>query len=409
MIDPEGGVDGIFDIATANGRIVAIEETLNENLGEHIYDASGKLVTPGLVDLHIHGYHLATPLGIDVDHYCLGRGVTTAVDAGSAGCDTFPGYRAFAADRFDTRLLAFLHISRAGLSFAGPAGGVSLGELESLKLVNFDDCIACIEANRDLLVGVKVRLSDTIADEGRNESEAYRLAQEAASATGLPLMVHHSFSTVPLDACPGKMVSGDIYTHAFHGHRSTIVDPVTRRVLPAVRTAREDGVLFDIGHGMGSFNWTVGEICLAEGFSPDTISTDLHSLTCEGPAYDLPTVMTRLLHLGMPLPEVIRCSTIAPAKAIGWANRIGTLGLGREADIAVLELESTENLELEDCNGQWRKIAQRLVARSVWRSGEPGLMTQPNCSFGCREVDAARDPPSRGVVYDEPDPHASPV
>ena len=391
----------MFDIAIAAGKIAAVEEALEADLAENVYEARGKLVTPGLVDLHMHGYHLATPLGIDVDYYCLGRGVTTAVDAGSAGCDTFPGFRAFAADRFRTRLLAFLHISRAGLSFARLAGGDALGELESVKLINSRDCIDCIESNRDLLVGVKVRLTDTIANGGRNEPAAYQSALEAAAACGLPLMVHHCFSTLPLEDCPGRMTPGDIYTHAYQGYASTIIDPSSRRVHPAVGAARENGVFFDIGHGAGSFNWTVGEICAEEDFWPDVISTDLHSLSCEGPAYDMPTVMTRILHLGMSLEEVIRCSTISPASAIGWDDRIGTLGVGREADVTVLALEDV-TMELEDCNGQMRSIRQQIVPQAVWRSGDPGEITRPRCLPNVENIASANRLSGRLVIRDEP-------
>ena len=399
VVDPANDIDGVFDIAVDAGRIAALRQNLDPARAVQIYDASGKLVVPGLIDLHAHVYNLVTPLGTDADYYCLGRGVTTAVDAGSAGCDTFPGFRAFAAAKARTRVLAFLNISRAGLSFAGPSGGDVPGELESLKLIGRDDCIACIEANPDLLVGVKVRLSDTIADQGRNEAPAYRSAREAARATGLPLMVHHSFSTVPLEACPGAMATGDIYTHAYHGYPATIIDPKTLRVHAAVRAAQENGVLFDIGHGMGAFNWTVGEICAAESFWVDTIGTDMHSLTCEGPAYDMPTVMSRLLHLGMPLPELIRCSTINAAAAIGWEDRIGTLGVGREADICVLELEEVD-MDLEDCHGQMRRIARRLVPHAVWRAGAPGQITRPRRWQDPEKIALAREWYARLVVSD---------
>ena len=123
MVDPANGVDGILDVAIAADRIAAVEEGIDPGLAHQVYDAGSGLVTPGLIDLHVHGYNLVTPLGIDADYHCLGRGVTTAVDAGSAGSDTFPGFRAFAAERSRTRLLAFLNISRAGLSFAAAAGG----------------------------------------------------------------------------------------------------------------------------------------------------------------------------------------------------------------------------------------------------------------------------------------------
>jgi dihydroorotase len=377
VIDPANQVDAVLDVGITAGRISAVETKIEPAQAEHTYDASRKIVIPGLIDLHIHGYHLATPLGIPVDHYCLGRGVTTAIDAGSAGCSTFPGFRAFAIERNKTRLLAFLHISCSGLSFGGLGGDISVpGELDSLKLVNVARCVECVELNRDVIVGVKVRLSASIGDDGRNEAEAYRRALKAARAVQLPLMVHHVMSSVPLEDCPGQMERGDIYTHTYHGFDSTILEPVTRQLHPAVIEARGRGVLFDVGHGQGSFNWTVAELCARNGFWPDTISTDLHSGTCEGPAYDMPTVMTRLLHAGMPLGEVVAASTSRAAKAIGWQDRIGTLGVGREADVAVLSIESVD-LQLEDCQSQMRHIHQKLTPQAVWRSGVPASLTQP--------------------------------
>jgi len=379
VIDPANGVDAILDIGIRGGRIAAIQPSIDPELADTTCDASGKIVTPGLVDLHIHGYHLVSPISVPVDHYCLGRGVTTAVDAGSAGCGTFAGFRAFAIDRVKTRLLAFLNISCSGLAFGGLGGDDSVpGELDLLKLASVRGCIDCVEQNRDVLVGVKIRLSASIADEGRHEAEAYRRALEASQALRLPLMVHHALSTVSIDDCPGQMQTDDIYTHAYHGFTSSIVDSVTRKPHRAVIEARKRGVLFDIGHGQGSFNWTVAEICAREGFWPDTISTDLHSGTCEGPAYDMPTVMTRLLHVGMPLTEVVARSTFEPAKTIGWEDRIGTLGIGREADIAVFSVEAVD-MVLEDCQSQLRKISQRLVPQAVWRAGVTHPITQPKC------------------------------
>jgi dihydroorotase len=335
-----------------------------------------------------------------VDHFCLGRGVTTAVDAGSAGCDTFPGFRAFAAERFRTRLVAFLNISRTGLSFAGLGGDNDTpGELESLRLVNARDCARCIEANRDLLVGVKIRLSDSIAADGRNEPEAYRRALKAAAMVRLPLMVHHSFSTVPNPQCPGEMSAGDIYTHMYHGFNNTMIDPATRQVDPTFLAAREKGVLFDIGHGQGSFNWTVAELAAEQGFWPDTISSDLHRGTCDGPCYDLPTAMSRLLRVGMPLAEVIRQTTLAPAKAIGWEDRIGSLAVGREADVAVFSLDEVD-LELEDCQSQMRHVRQLIVPQAVWRAGEPGTITRPKRFPNPETIASQKVWASRLLVHD---------
>ncbi len=402
VIDPANGLDAVLDVGIRDGRISAIERSIDPELAGAIYDASGKIVTPGLVDLHIHGYHLVSPLSVPVDHYCLGRGVTTAVDAGSAGCGTFAGFRAFAIDRAKTRLLAFLNISCSGLAFGGLGGDDSVpGELDLLKLVSVQGCIDCVEQNRDALAGVKIRLSASIADEGRNEAEAYRRALEASEALKLPLMVHHALSTVSIDDCPGHMQAGDIYTHAYHGFTSSIVDSVTRRPHRAVIEARERGILFDIGHGQGSFNWTVAEICAREGFWPDTISTDIHSGTCEGPAYDMPTVMTRLLHVGMPLSEVVARSTFEPAKAIGWDDRIGTLEIGREADIAVFSVEAVD-MALEDCQSQLRRIRQRLAPQAVWRAGVAHPITQPKRFPNPETIEAQRVWWQQLQIRDEP-------
>lgn len=401
VIDPANGLDAVLDIGIRDGRISEIKPSIDPGEANTTYDAAGQIVTPGLVDLHVHGYHLVSPLSVPVDHYCLGRGVTTAVDAGSAGCGTFAGFRAFAIERVRTRLLAFLNISCSGLAFGGLGGDDSVpGELDLLKLASARGCVDCVEQNRDVLVGVKIRLSASIADEGRNEGEAYRRALEASRTLRLPLMVHHALSTVSVDDCPGRMVAGDIYTHAYHGFTSSIVDATTRKLHRAVREARERGVLFDIGHGQGSFNWTVAEICAGEGFWPDTISTDIHTGTCEGPAYDMPTVMTRLLHLGMPLTEVVARSTFEPAKAIGWEDRIGTLGIGREADVAVFSVETVE-MDLEDCQSQLRRIGRRLVPQAVWRAGLTAPITQPKQFPNPETIQAQRAWWQRLQVRDE--------
>ena len=361
---------------SGDGRISLLTRSARAETSDRRFDAGGLLVVPGLIDLHMHGYEHVTPLGIDVDHYCLGRGVTTALDTGSAGCSTFQGFRTYACLPSRTRLLALLNISCAGLAFATLGGNKATpGELDLLELADLEGCIDCVNANRDLIAGVKVRLSASLADEGRNEAEAYRRALDAARAVRLPLMVHHTLSTVSLADCPGKMAAGDIYTHTYHGFRSTIIRS-DGQLDPVVRAARERGVLFDVGFGQGSFNWTVAELSFKQGFWPDTISSDLHSGTCEGPAYDLPTVMTKLLHLGLPLTEVVRRTTIEPARAIGWADRIGSLTVGREADVTVLSLDAVDT-ELEDCQSQLRRVRKRLCPRAVWRAGVQGRITSP--------------------------------
>lgn len=401
VIDPATKLDAKRDIGIKGTRILTIAKRLAPRDAEHVYDASGKIVTPGLVDLHVHAYNLVTPFGIDVDRYCLGRGVTTAVDAGSAGSSTFPGFRTFICDNSQTRVLAFLNISCAGLVFGGLGGDRSApGELDSMKLLDVGSCVDCVTANSDLLVGVKVRLSASCADNGENELPAYDFAKEAAAAVDLPLMVHHTFSTVSLEDCPGRMSEGQIYTHTYHGFPSTIIEVSKRRIYESVLSAREKGVIFDVGHGQGSFNWTVAEICVAESFWPDTISTDMHRGTCEGPAYDLPTVMTRFLHLGLPLYDVIERCTLRPAKAIGWDDRIGILKPGGQADVTVLSLEPVD-MELEDCQSQMRHVRQRLRARAVWRAGKPGSVSRPACLPNPQTIAAQGKWASQLVIRDE--------
>ena len=400
VIDPANNVDGHFDVAISGGRIAAVAADIKDDAAE-VFDADGLIVTPGLVDLHVHVYDKVIPLAIDPDHYCLGRGTTTVVDAGSAGADNFAGFRAFAIDRCRTRILGFLNISRMGLACSGLGGDSNVpGELDLIKFASTGDCVNCIEVNRDVLVGVKIRLSDSIADDGRNEQAAFELAVEAARATKLPLMTHHSFSTVSLEDCPGNMVAGDVYTHCFHGFPSTILNPDTTEIEVPVQRARDNGVLFDIGMGQGSFNWTVAEFATRAGFWPDTIGTDLHAGNCEGPTYDMPTTMSRILHLGMPLPEVIRCSTVEPARAVGWDDRIGTLGQGRDADVSVFAIE-TVDMDLEDCQSQMRRISQLLVPKAVWRAGEPAAITEPRAFPNAETIKAQKTWWPRLLIRDE--------
>jgi dihydroorotase len=320
VIDPANGVDGVADVAVAAGRVVAVGRDLRHSFcAAQTHDAGGQIVTPGLVDAHGHFYRHCTPLGEPADEVCLGRGVTTAVDAGSAGATTFEGFRKFAAEPARTRLLCILNASMHGLASAGSTGGGAGGELDSLNQVRspaglhawaclthplravlyvvqvqVEPLVRCIEANRDLVVGVKVRLSADAANDGKNELEAYRRALRACELASVPLMTHHTFSTVPLTQCPGedaspiRMRAGDLYTHSFHGFETTIIEE--GRVAAAAWEAKRRGVLFDVGHGQGSFNWTVAKIATDEGFWPDIISTDIHRDSRHGPCYDLPTV-----------------------------------------------------------------------------------------------------------------------
>lgn len=178
-------------------------------------------------------------------------------------------------------------------------------------------------------------------------------------------------------SCPGSLRAGDIYTHCLHGWPSTIINPLSGQIHNDVHDARKRGVLFDVGHGCGSFSWTVAEICAKEGFWPDIISSDLHAESIDGPAYDLLTVMTKMLHVGMPLIDVIKAVTMTPAAAIGRSDVIGSLSFGRAADITVLRIEDVD-IDLEDCNAQLRKVKQRFLPVAVWKDGGRYKTSMPN-------------------------------
>ena len=176
---------------------------------------------------------------------------------------------------------------------------------------------------------------------------------------------------------PGDMRTGDIYTHVFHGYTSSIIDERTRTIHQDVINARKRGVLFDVGHGQGSFCWTVAEICAKANFWPDMIGTDLHTGNQDGPAYDLPTVMSKFYHLDMPIVEIIRATTATPAKALGWLPAIGSLTIGKTADISVLKIVDTD-FDLEDCQSQLRRVTKMIKPIAVWKAGRRFDITKPN-------------------------------
>jgi dihydroorotase len=373
VVDPANQLENVMDVATKSGLIAAVEPpgTIDPAACDVVYDATGQLVMPGLVDLHAHGFQFFDSIGISFDEACLGRCTTTAVDAGSSGAANFPGFRKYIIDQCKTRVLALLNISLIGAGVPpldDPSKGGSSDDLvpvggpyQSAAHCSVPHTVKAIEDHRDVIVGIKIAMSKSTAAAFPGGAEAgeahfYEAALEASAEAGVPLMCHHTFSTVSLESCPGRLRKGDIYTHTFHGFDSTLCDRRETegawKICDAAMRAREGGVVFDIGHGMGSFNWTVAEACMREGLGIDVISTDIWQGTCygectqldsvelsplplgspahcdfccPGPCYDLPTVMTKCLALGMDLTSVVRASTITPANTIGWGDRIGTV------------------------------------------------------------------------------------
>jgi dihydroorotase len=248
VIDPANSVDGIFDVALENGLIAAVAEpgSIAEGDCAKVFDATGLLVMPGLVDAHAHGFKGIGFGQVDFDEQCLSRCTTTVVDAGSSGCTSFQGFREYIIEPAECRVLALLNISMIGCTALAPpakvdpktgksSGGRKAGEFaaiggnnQSLAYISASDAIDVIEANRDVIVGVKCLLTRQISGpDGENEPATYAAAQEAAAATGLPLMTHHSWSTISLEECPGNLRRGDIYTHCFHPYETTIMQTDT--------------------------------------------------------------------------------------------------------------------------------------------------------------------------------------
>ena len=313
------------------------------------------------MDLHVHVYRGVADLSVEADPTCLGRGATTVVDAGSSGANTFPGFRRWVVEASRGRILAYLNISLAGQI------DPFMGELHDLRFADPERAAAVALANPDIIVGFKVRLSEMLA--GPNGLAGLDLAIEAGRATGLPVMVHIGGTSFDIEEVFARLRPGDVITHAYTGWRPGAVVTDAGRVVPGAREARARGVLFDVGHGAGSFTWNVAEAALNDGFRPDTISSDLHRFNVAGPVHDLVTTLSKLLLLGLSVDEVIAMATVGPAAALGPAGRrLGTLAVGGEADVTVLALEEGRT-SLVDLEGVARAADRRLVPTAVLRAG----------------------------------------
>jgi dihydroorotase len=363
VVDPSQGLSEERDVAILGSRIARVGRSIPEAEARHVLDARGKIVTPGLIDVHAHVYDGVAPLGIPADPNCIAKGVTTVLDAGSAGALTFPGLRQYVVEVANTRVYVLLNISVIGQSTYSPDN--PYGELLDLRYVNPKLAVRTIEKNRDVILGLKIRLSRPIT--GSHDLEALRLAREAADAVRLPLMVHIGGSYSPLKDILALLAKGDVVTHCFLGGEGGIMDS-RERVLPEVRRAVESGVHLDVGHGAGSFSFRVAEKALQQEVVPGTISTDLHQYDVNGPVFDLATTLSKFLFLGLTLEDVIKRATTNPAQTFGFPQGLGTLREGTEADVAVFDL-AEGNFEFVDSEGQKRIGHQKLVPVATVKSG----------------------------------------
>lgn len=351
VIDPSQDLDKVTDVAFSGGRVASVGDGLTG--GADVRDVSGFIVSPGIIDLHTHVYWGGTSLGIDADEFCRESGVTTSVDTGSAGPGNFNGFRKHVIERTDARILVFLHVSFAGIYAFSKT--VMVGESEEIRLMAPNEAIEVVNANRDLIVGIKVRVGKRAS--GDQGTAPLKVALDVANAVDLPLMAHIDNPPPTYEEVLELLRPGDILTHAFRPPPNTPCTP-EGNVKQAVLDARSRGVLFDIGHGKGALSFDVARKMLANGFHPDTISSDIHTLCIDGPAFDQVTTLSKFLCLGMDLSEVIRATTVNPAKAMRRPE-LGSLVPGSVGDATILSVQEGQ-FDYFDVTGE-RMVGDRKI------------------------------------------------
>ena len=364
VVDPSQSLRGKLDVAITGGVISQVAPDISAADGARVVDVTGKLVVPGLIDLHCHIYDGVNQTGVNPDLAGVRSGVTTLVDAGSAGCFTFGGFPRYVVPEAKTRILCMLHISRTGLNYQP--------DLSRREDIDVDETVRVIESNRPLIQGVKLRaVGPAVPTMG---IEMVRLAKQAANGGGVRLMVHIGDRTAPAggptltrELLP-LLERGDIVTHLFSGNPGRILDDAGR-VLPELMDAQERGVFLDTAHGRQNFSFDVAKRALDEGVKPQSISTDLTIPGRANTVHSMTEMLSRFLALGFPLEDVIRMATANPASALGMEDSLGSLAVGRAADVTVLE-EHTGDWVFHDTEGQTLAGSKALVPALTVREGE---------------------------------------
>jgi dihydroorotase len=362
IIDPSQNLDRTADIGFAAGKVARIGADLAADPGTDVRDVSGHIVSPGLIDLHTHVYWGGTSLGIDAEEFCRTSGVTTCIDTGSAGPGNFAGFRKHVIDVSAVRILAYLHVSFAGIYAFSKT--VMVGESEELRLMAPAEAVQVAEENRDVIIGIKVRVGRNAS--GMSGSAPLDIALQAANEAGLPLMCHIDFPPPSYEDVLERLRPGDVLTHAFRPFPNAPVNP-QGKVKEAVVRARQRGVLFDIGHGKGSFAFKTARGMLANGFYPDTISSDVHALCINGPAFDQVTTLSKFLCLGMPLNDVIAATTVNAAMALKRPE-LGSLKPGSVGDATILSVQQG-TFDYVDVVGEHMAGDKRIVSEGVVIAG----------------------------------------
>jgi dihydroorotase len=359
LIDPSQAIDKVTDIAFSNGKVSAIGDNL---AGKDTRDVAGKIVTPGLIDLHTHVYWGGTSLGVEAELLARTGGVTTFIDAGSAGPGNFHGFRRHVIEPSPVRILPYLNVAFPGI-FAF-SNTVMVGESADMRLIDPREAVRVAREHKDLILGIKVRVGKSAS--GNSGAQPMFMALDVAEETGLPVMAHLDNPPPARHEVVNRLRRGDILTHCFRPFPNAPAH-ADGRVRDEILAARERGVIFDIGHGGGSFGFGTTRKMLAAGFLPDVISSDVHAISIEGPAFDLLTTMSKFLCLGVDLATVIKLATMNPAAAIKRPD-LGTLKVGSVGEATVID-QASGRFDYTDCIGEQLVGDKRLLAAGVVLAG----------------------------------------
>jgi dihydroorotase len=339
VLDPSQSLRGKRDIGIHYGLIEAVEADIPAERALRVLDASGKLVTPGLIDLHCHVFPYGSAIGIPADELVVHQCTTTCVSAGDAGANNFAAFRRYVVAQTRTRLYAFVHIANIGLA------GFPVPELYNINYARVDEAARAVAENADIVLGIKVRMSENVI--AKNGIEPLKRAVSACEKAGTGTKVMCHIGGVETRELMSQLLDllrpGDILTHAYTGAPNlggTFTNLVQDgHLLPAALAAKQRGVVFDVGHGGGSFDYTVAELAIAQGCPPDTISSDIHVFSGNTPGMPYLTwVMSKFMGLGFTLEQVVTMATINPAKVINRMPKLGTLQVGAPGDVAIMEL-----------------------------------------------------------------------
>jgi dihydroorotase len=332
LVDPSAGLDGLHDIAITQGKIARIEPHLAPEEARRVIEVPGTIVTPGLIDLHAHVFEGFTRFGVNPDQGGVYAGVTTLVDAGSAGSATFGGFPRYIIPQCHTEIIPFLHISQTGLA--------TIPDITTESSIDLDGTLRTVDRYKHLICGIKARMvSPALEIFGM---EMPRLARRAARESGIKLMVHigdteKRYDPTVIRRLLPMLEQGDILTHYFTANPGGVLDG-NGRLVPEAWEAARTGVRFDTAHGQANFSFDIGRRIIDQGLLPHCISTDLTVPGRLRTVHSMTEMMTRFLALGFTIEQVVTMCTANPAKAIGAEERLGTLATGRQADISVLRL-----------------------------------------------------------------------